>query len=234
MTIDWTKPICIAATDWQEELPARVVSKDDDGDYRVEIDAPHKVLNGGHTWPSGESWYCGADGEVTGYPEIWVINKIEKDNKMPTQKSLDEARANTTLEQSIAAHALTLDQLHGRVEVSEAERLYREIVGVAYHYSGQSISRELDKDDLAAIAILEKALADAKDNATVRFETVSGAMAYLNDGWIEWHGGDCPVAPDTRVEVKFLDGTTDDKENAGLWFWGKSGGSGQIIAYRVL
>ena len=152
---------------------------------------------------------------------------------MPTQKSLDEARANTTPEQSIAAHALTLDQLHGRVEVSDAERLYREIVG-AYHYSGQSISRELDKDDLAAIAILEKALADAKDNATVRFETVSGAMAYLNDGWIEWRGGDCPVAPDTRVEVKFRDGIMDDEENADFWTWPHYGHGRNIIAYRVL
>ena len=234
MTIDWTKPICIAATDWQEELPARVVGKDDDGDYRVAIDAPHRVINGGDDWPSGEIWYCIVNGEISGYPEMRIINKIEKDNKMPTQKSLDEARTNTTLEQSIAAHALTLDQLHGRVEVSEAERLYREIVGVAYHYSGQSISRELDKDDLAAIAILEKALADAKDNATVRFETVSGAMAYLNDGWIEWHGGECPVAPDTRVEVKFRNGNTDNEEVADLWFWGNANNDGQIIAYRVL
>ena len=222
MTIDWAKPICIAATDWQDELPARVV----DGGM-VAIDAPHRIFNGGRTWPSGESWYCGADGEVTGYPEIWVINKIEKDNKMPTKKSLDEAAKSagysdwvaaqgltlpsSYITQSIAAHALTLDQLHGRVEVSEAERLYREIVGVAYHYSGQSISRELDKDDLAAIAILEKALADA--NAPK---------------WIEWHGGECPVAADARAEVKFRNGDTDEA-SADIF-----ARYGDIIAYRVL
>ena len=231
MTIDWTKPICIAATDWQEELPARVVSKDDDGDYRVEIDAPHRVSQDSPIGDS-EKWFFSSDGGMLGFPEMRVINKIEKDNKMPTQKSLDEARANTTLEQSIAAHALTLDQLHGRVEVSEAERLYREVLktsGWEFRYE-----RELDHHDLAAIAILEKALADAKDNATVRFETVSGAMAYLNDGWIEWHGGECPVAPDTRVEVKFRNGNTDNEEVADLWFWGNANNDGQIIAYRVL
>ena len=212
MTIDWTKPICIAATDWQEELPARVV----DGGM-VAIDAPHRVLNGGHTWPSGETWYCGADGEVTGYPEIWVINKIEKDSKMPTKKSLDEARTNTTLEQSIAAHALTLDQLHGRVEVSEAERLYREVLKTSGWEFGHD--RELDKDDLAAIAILEKALADAANRP---------------GDWIEWHGGECPVAADTKVEVKFSDGIMDDAENADFWTWPHYVHGRDIIAYRVL
>lgn len=41
--LDLTKPIVIAATDWQEELPARLVKKNATGNYRVFIDAPHRV-----------------------------------------------------------------------------------------------------------------------------------------------------------------------------------------------
>lgn len=42
MTIDWVKPICIEATDWQGELPAEVVRREGKW-YRVYIDAPHKA-----------------------------------------------------------------------------------------------------------------------------------------------------------------------------------------------
>jgi uncharacterized protein YegP (UPF0339 family) len=56
-----------------------------------------------------------------------------------------------------------------------------------------------------------------------------------NDGnWHAWHGGECPVHPESVVEVQFRDGkhsTYDDK--AGSWNWGKQGNS-TIIAFRVV
>lgn len=56
------------------------------------------------------------------------------------------------------------------------------------------------------------------------------------DGWIEWKGGQCPVAPDTIVEVKFRSGTqTPEGWNAGYfnWDWGDDQ-SNDILAYRVV
>lgn len=41
--VDWAKEIVIQSTDWQGELPARLVKKNATGNYRVFIDAPHHV-----------------------------------------------------------------------------------------------------------------------------------------------------------------------------------------------
>ena len=90
---------------------------------------------------------------------------------MPTQQSLDEAARlahfkdldefdktpNLIARVSVEAHAITLDRLHGRVEVSEAERLYREVMNASGWRYGDF---DFNYSDLAAIAILEKALAD--------------------------------------------------------------------------
>lgn len=52
--------------------------------------------------------------------------------------------------------------------------------------------------------------------------------------WIEWHGGERPVAPKTRVEVKCRDGGIDGPIAAKDYYWRHYGHSGDIIAYRVL
>lgn len=59
--------------------------------------------------------------------------------------------------------------------------------------------------------------------------------------WIEWDGGECPVAPDVMVCIKFRDGNdffADDKRALGAvdWTpnWHHSGGDSDIIAYRVI
>ena len=56
--------------------------------------------------------------------------------------------------------------------------------------------------------------------------------------WIEWKGGECPVPPDTRVEVRFRSGASDPHCNAGLWDWKWMGrdleDTYDIVAYRVI
>ena len=57
----------------------------------------------------------------------------------------------------------------------------------------------------------------------------------VNGQWIEWHGGECPVEPETRVEVRF----TDDYElgepmSAACWNWEHSNRWSSIIAYRIV
>lgn len=58
------------------------------------------------------------------------------------------------------------------------------------------------------------------------------------DGWIEWHGGDCPVAQMSVAEVRFRNNTVQ-MGIAGHWDWThgnrtKPATGGDIIAYRVV
>ncbi len=62
------------------------------------------------------------------------------------------------------------------------------------------------------------------------------------DGWIEWNGGECPVEFGELIDVKYRDGhfqtecRARDRCDTDLYattFWGNSGGSADIIAYRM-
>lgn len=59
------------------------------------------------------------------------------------------------------------------------------------------------------------------------------------DGWIPWHGGECPVDPKARVEVKLCGSRkTLTGQKAGDWSWewdtSASPKPGHIIAYRLV
>jgi len=51
--------------------------------------------------------------------------------------------------------------------------------------------------------------------------------------WVEWHGGECPVAPDTLVDVEFKDGDIHKRLQARGWKWIHHKAPGDIIRYRV-
>ena len=56
-----------------------------------------------------------------------------------------------------------------------------------------------------------------------------------SDGWINWSGGECPVAPSTYVEVKFADGGVYiDKAGSLRWYHHRGIHHGDIVAYRKL
>lgn len=68
----------------------------------------------------------------------------------------------------------------------------------------------------------------------------------MND-WIEWNGGECPVAPDVIVETRHRNGdeNTADKGppndllgagpmRASFWHWKHDGEEDNIFAYRIL
>jgi hypothetical protein len=58
--------------------------------------------------------------------------------------------------------------------------------------------------------------------------------AELAETWIEWAGGECPVAAGTRVEIKTTDPEmTQQGCKAGVYRW-RHNGKNDIIAYRVL
>lgn len=55
----------------------------------------------------------------------------------------------------------------------------------------------------------------------------------MND-WIEWNGGECPVPPETTVEVRFRGGRTSNMDAPGAdWRWSHHGEGSDIVAYRV-
>lgn len=59
------------------------------------------------------------------------------------------------------------------------------------------------------------------------------------DDWIAWHGGDCPVARDVMVDLRFANGieNTSRKVPGHQWYWGEVGQSARgfsIAAYRVV
>lgn len=60
----------------------------------------------------------------------------------------------------------------------------------------------------------------------------------MDDGWIEWHGGECPVDKNATVLVKFRGCPhNDDAEGpytAGLWSWSQAGGDGDIVEYKIV
>lgn len=52
--------------------------------------------------------------------------------------------------------------------------------------------------------------------------------------WISWTGGPCPVDPNTKVDIKFQDGTIHKNEFANGYFWEHDFDTGNIIAYKVI
>lgn len=70
-------------------------------------------------------------------------------------------------------------------------------------------------------------------------------LADREEEWITWAGGECPVDPDTLVEIECRCGEQNGAWRAGMWSdgvsdWWKHDGKGHfghrndIIAYRVM
>lgn len=54
------------------------------------------------------------------------------------------------------------------------------------------------------------------------------------DGWIEWHGGVCPVAPDTLVQVRLRGVVPITSTAAKFLSWRHTQRASDIVAYRVV
>ena len=76
----------------------------------------------------------------------------------------------------------------------------------------------------------------ASDYATaiITREQYESALA-ASEGWIDWHGGECPVDSDAIVEVKYRKPNPYQFNNdrAGDFNWSHDGFDGDIIAYRL-
>lgn len=97
-----------------------------------------------------------------------------------------------------------------------------------------------DANKVAWFAETLQQVAKFEHCATTEKELVPSVFrSILDDDWIVWTGGECPVDPDTKVMVKIRgveSGGALDVKSANYWHWGWSGGEsvGEIVAYKVV
>lgn len=65
-------------------------------------------------------------------------------------------------------------------------------------------------------------------------ETLRHTVESIDDGWIEWNGGDCPVDLDTRADVELRNGSKLMNKRTLELVWRHHAWQGDIIAYRVV
>ena len=72
------------------------------------------------------------------------------------------------------------------------------------------------------------------DTAIITRAQYEAALA-ASDGWIDWHGGKCPVDSDAIVEVKcrWHNQHQYNNDRAGDFYWAHTGSNADIIAYRL-
>lgn len=55
------------------------------------------------------------------------------------------------------------------------------------------------------------------------------------EGWIEWHGGECPTPPGSKFQYRLRDGGTGELlTNALAWEWRHHNSPYDIVAYRLV
>lgn len=51
--------------------------------------------------------------------------------------------------------------------------------------------------------------------------------------WVKWHGGECPVPPDTRVQAKIRSGAVLGPRCASTYRWSHLDSNSDIVEYRT-
>lgn len=89
----------------------------------------------------------------------------------------------------------------------------------------------LTLDTVAKDQFIAKVTRDQYEAALAASKAVVG-----HNGWIDWHGGECPVDSDAIVEVKFRKPCPlhFSNDRAGDFVWSHHGSNGEIIAYRLV
>ena len=82
---------------------------------------------------------------------------------------------------------------------------------------------------------IEKAIHELQLLLELRYPSTDGGVKNeYGDGWIEWHGGECPVGPEAVGSIKLRNGefiTTSIKLNR--FEWRHIENNNDIIAYRL-
>lgn len=59
-------------------------------------------------------------------------------------------------------------------------------------------------------------------------------MNYNDGKWHGWNGGECPVHPETVVDVRFAGDPIEEPVKAKTWSWMHDCEDGNIVAFRVI
>lgn len=102
-----------------------------------------------------------------------------------------------------------------------------EFLSIAFRHAEISGDIEMDDIRLAVKMVNTAPKAERQPSTTPQID---------NDGWIEWSGGDCPVIPGNRVDLKLRGGviTNDFPAEAAEWGHHKYNNNCDILAYRVI
>lgn len=114
-------------------------------------------------------------------------------------------------------------------------------------YIGQDYDRELmfyGRGNVRSGVIIDELAIDHRESGKVgvkvtreQYEAALAASKSVvgHDGWIDWHGGECPVDSDAIVEVKCRHPSSHQFNNgrAGDFYWPHDGLGYDIIAYRL-
>ncbi len=104
-----------------------------------------------------------------------------------------------------------------------------------FRITGPGLYRRRDK--LAVRMVPSGAIHPYDLVALIRLDDEPERKPATGDGWREWHGGECPVASDAVVMLRFREGEeTRRASRASGWRWSHRVGnsSGDIVAYKIV
>jgi hypothetical protein len=148
----------------------------------------------------------------------------------------------------LKAAAATLDQRGKDYDQPEGERSMGRIVETFNVLTGHTLTEAQGWQFMACLKLVRmSSAADPTDSAVdcAAYAALAGEALGKSeekegrapetdaDGWIQWHGGECPVDGDVDVEIRLSDGT-EAIEMAGLLRWDETGELYDIVAYRVV
>ena len=78
-----------------------------------------------------------------------------------------------------------------------------------------------------------KEIADRAERAAPAETADTPAPPPADDGWIKWEGGECPVSPETLVDVRYRSRVTNVRRPAKAFRWSNMRHVADIVAYRI-
>jgi hypothetical protein len=76
--------------------------------------------------------------------------------------------------------------------------------------------------------------ADIERGLRAAYPLLKAAWEPADDGWIDWHGGECPVPFTARVDYALRGGDRYDSEAVRGLRWNHLGDRYDIVAYRIV
>lgn len=132
-----------------------------------------------------------------------------------------------------AATAIASVERQREAEIRETKRIREHAWIVLQHLKGKGA---MTMFEASAKCLAEFVGTETPEGYLELVEQREAETTKPDDGWVEWKGGERPVAPETSVIVKVRAGWLTDKFNANQldWRWQSEPLGNDIIAYRIV